>query len=46
MKRRKKIYLYMTAALILLYFGLVSLLYFSEYSSGSAMIRTFGDAVL
>lgn len=45
MKRRKKIYLYMTAALILLYFGLVSLLYFSEYSSGSAMIRTFGDAV-
>ena len=30
MKRRKKIYLYMTAALILLYFGLVSLIYFYE----------------
>ena len=44
MKRRKRIYLYMTVILLFLYVGLVTLLYFSEYTSNSASIRTFGDA--
>lgn len=44
MKRRKKIYLYMTVVLLCIYFGLVMLLYFSEYEDSSASIRTFSDA--
>lgn len=44
MKRRKRIFLYMTAILMLFYTGLVTLLYFSEYTSNSATIHTFGDA--
>ena len=44
MKRRKKIYLYMTALLLFIYIVLVMLLYFSEYSDSSATIRTFRDA--
>ena len=44
MKRQKRIYLYMTVILLFLYVGLVTLLYFSEYTSNSASIRTFGDA--
>ena len=44
MKRRKKIYLYMTALLLFIYIVLVMLLYFSEYSDSSATIRTFSDA--
>ena len=45
MKRRKRIYLYMTGVLLLIYIGLVTLLYFSEYTDSGASIRTFGDAV-
>ena len=44
MKRRNKIYLYLTAVLIAVYLGLVTLLYLSECSNSSATIRTFGDA--
>ena len=44
MKRRNKIYLYMTVILLLIYIGLVSLLYFSEHADSHATIRTFGDA--
>ena len=44
MKRRKKIYLYMTSVLLFVYIGLIMLLYFSEYTDSSATIRTFGDA--
>ncbi len=44
MKRRKRIYLYMTLGLLLLYIGLVLLLYSSEYHSSSATIRTLTDA--
>ena len=45
MKRRKKIYLYMTLVLMLIYMGLLALLYFSECRSQDATIRTFGDAL-
>lgn len=45
MKRRKRIVLYMTAILMLFYIGLVTLLYFSECTSNSATIHTFGDAL-
>lgn len=45
MKRRKKIYLYMSVFLLAVYIGLVILLYFSEYSDDGATIRTFGDAI-
>ena len=44
MKRRNKIYLYMTIILMAVYVGLVTLLYFSECTDSSATIRTFGDA--
>ena len=44
MKRRSKIYLYMTVGLILIYIGLVALLYLSEYADSNATIRTLGDA--
>ncbi len=44
MKRRNKIYLYMTVVLLVVYIGLVSLLYFSEYTDSNASIRTFSDA--
>ena len=45
MKRRKKIYLYMTITLMLIYIGLLTLLYFSECGDKNATIRTFGDAL-
>lgn len=45
MKRRKRIYLYMTIVLLLIYLGLLSLLYLSEYADGNATIRTFSDAL-
>lgn len=44
MKRRKRTYLYVTIALLIVYMGLLTLLYFSEYNAGNASIRTFGDA--
>lgn len=44
MKRRNKIYLYLTVTLFFLYIGLVALLYFSEYTDSSASIQTFSDA--
>lgn len=45
MKRRNKIYLYMTIILMLIYIGLITLLYASEHADNSATIRTFGDAL-
>ncbi len=45
MKRRKKTYLYMTIILIIIYIGLLTILYFSEYGSSNASIQTFGDAL-
>ncbi|XCP83449.1 ion channel [Roseburia hominis] len=45
MKPRKKIYLYIIAAVFLIYIALLTILYFSESSSDHAIIRTFGDAI-
>lgn len=44
MKRRNKISLYMTIAFLVLYIGLLILLYLSEHSDSNATIRTFSDA--
>ncbi len=44
MKRRNKSYLYMTIGLLILYIGLLTLLYFSEHTDSKATIRTFSDA--
>ncbi len=44
MKRRNKIYLYMTVLFILVYIGLLTVLCLSEYTDSSATIRSFGDA--
>ncbi len=44
MKRRNKIYLYMTLILLFIYAGLLALLYFSECTDKNATIRTVGDA--
>ncbi len=44
MKRRNKISLYMTMAFLVLYIGLLILLYLSEHSDSNATIRTFSDA--
>lgn len=44
MKRRNKIYLYMTVLFILVYVGLLTVLCLSEYTDSSATIRSFGDA--
>lgn len=44
MKARKKIYLGFAAAIILIYIGLLILLYCSESADSSARIQTFGDA--
>lgn len=44
MKRRHKIYLYITIVLLFIYIGLLTLLYVSECGDKSATIRTFGDA--
>ncbi len=44
MKARKKIYLYLITAVLLVYIGLLLILYCSESADSSAKIRTFGDA--
>lgn len=44
MKGKKKIYLLFIIILLLIYLGLLSLLYRSESANGNAMIQTFGDA--
>ena len=44
MKRRNKIYRYMTAVLLLIYIVLLTILYLSEYAEQEATIRSFGDA--
>ncbi|MDE7312599.1 MAG: hypothetical protein K2N87_13415 [Eubacterium sp.] len=44
MKRRHKIYLYITILLLILYLGLLTILCLSEYSDSRATIRSFGDA--
>lgn len=44
MKGRRKVYLYIIGALVLVYIGLLTILYCSESAAGNSMIRTFGDA--
>ena len=44
MKRRNKIYLYITVLLLLVYIGLLAVLCLSEYTDTDATIRSFGDA--
>lgn len=44
MRRRNKIYLYLTMTILVIYIGLLTMLYFSECADNSATIRTFGDA--
>lgn len=44
MKRRNKIYLYMTAILLLIYIALLTILCLSEYADKGATIHSFGDA--
>lgn len=45
MKRRNRIYQYVTAALVVVYIGLLTILYVAEHTDSNASIRTFGDAV-
>ncbi len=44
MKARKKIYLCLIAAVLLVYIALLTILYCSESANNNAMIQTFGDA--
>lgn len=44
MKTRKNFYLYLIVTIVLIYVGLLTILYYSESSSSDAAIRTFGDA--
>ncbi len=44
MKRRNKIYLYMTVILTAVYIGLLAILCLSEYTDSRATIRSFRDA--
>lgn len=44
MKRRNKIYLYISVCLLFVYLGLLTVLFLAEYTDGQATIRTFGDA--
>ena len=44
MKSRKNIYLSLIVITVLIYLGLLTVLYCSESSSSDAAIRTFGDA--
>lgn len=44
MKRRNKIYLYITLFLIIIYIALLSILCLSEYQDSRATIRSFSDA--
>lgn len=44
MKRRNKIYLYMTLILLIVYIGLLAILCLSEYTDSRATIRSFSDA--
>ncbi len=44
MKRRNKIYLCMTVILLVIYFGLLAILCFSEYTDSRATIRSLSDA--
>lgn len=44
MKMKKNIYLYVVAAIVLVYIILLTILYCSEAADSDAVIRTFGDA--
>ena len=44
MKARKSIYLYFIVVIVLIYIGLLTILYCSESTNSGAAIRTFGDA--
>ncbi|MDE6889319.1 MAG: hypothetical protein K2P45_11890 [Eubacterium sp.] len=44
MKKRNKIYLYMTVLLIVIYLALLTILCLSEYTDSQATIRSFSDA--
>lgn len=45
MKERKNIYLYLVAAVVLIYSGLLTILYLSESADAASGIQTFGDAL-
>lgn len=44
MNKKNKIYLYVTILLIIIYIGLVTILFLSEYTDSRATIRSFSDA--
>ncbi|MDO5336397.1 MAG: ion channel [Eubacteriales bacterium] len=44
MKKKSKIYLYITIAITAIYIGLLTILYVSESANHNASIQTFGDA--
>ena len=44
MKARKSIYLYFIVVIVLIYIGLLAILYCSESTNSGAAIQTFGDA--
>lgn len=44
MKRRRNVYLYFIAAIVLIYMVLLTVLYLSESVNSASKIRTFGDA--
>lgn len=45
MKRRKRIYLHVAVLLLLIYIGLLTVLYLAEQTDSEATIHTFGDAL-
>ncbi len=45
MKRKNKIYLFMTILLAILYIALLVILYLSEHTDNNSTIRSFGDAI-
>lgn len=44
MKRKNKVYIGMTILLMIIYIGLLTLLYLSEQTDSDSTIRSFGDA--
>lgn len=44
MKKRNKLYLYIVIFIVLIYLGLLTVLYYSESANSDAVIQTFGDA--
>ena len=45
LKGRKNTYVYLIIIVILIYIGLLTILYYSESTNSDAMIQTLGDAI-